>query len=182
MTTTRAERIAEVARNSLVRHAHHEAGHAVAAVARGGELVSVWLGEVSDWSDPGSNETTGGTRHQTDWLDQPFVTFAGVWAEATWNAANDPDLADTDFDEVLGFAWNDNSEGDAAKYDDRLAMLRAAAKSFGFGEFIGTIWEYGWADELTELWPAITEVAQCLINREPVKHESVADAVRRCLA
>src|SRR6201997_4156082 len=88
--------VATVAARAMARHAHHEAGHAVAAGAAGGQLVDVFLGVV-DWStcDDGA-DTAGGTVHCTAWEHQPFVTFAGPWAEATWVVENDPEVSDFD--------------------------------------------------------------------------------------
>ena len=86
-------RVAAVEAHAAARHAHHEAGHAVAAVARGGELVDVFLG-TAYWSIVDSTaDTPGGTVHRAAWAAQPFVTFAGPWAEARWTVENDPDVA-----------------------------------------------------------------------------------------
>lgn len=150
--------------------AHHEAGHAVAVIVRGGTLKDVWLG-TADWStDDTSADTPGGTRHQTAWEAQPFVTFAGPWAEAMWKVEHD-DYID-DLWEALEYAWQDNSDGDSDKYEDRVGLLSAAAAQYGFGT-IGRQWEVEWADELEPLWHIVCQVAALLIDNQPVTHDVV---------
>jgi hypothetical protein len=158
------------------RHAHHEAGHAVAAVAKGGKLIAVWLGTV-DWSKDESADTGGGTRHRTPYADQPFVTFAGPWAEAMWTVEHDDDI--DDFYEALEYAWSESYDGDAVKYDSRIEMLSGAAESLGFSR-IGRLWEVDWVDELDALWPAVCETAAMLVDGQSVAHEDVLAAVNRC--
>jgi hypothetical protein len=163
------------------RHAHHEAGHAVAAVAKGGKLIAVWLGNV-DWSKDESADTGGGTRHRTHYADQPFVTFAGPWAEAMWTIEHDDDV--DDIYEALEYAWDDNDDddgggGDTDKYEKRVGELEVYAAELGFSR-VGRAWELGWYDELEDLWPAICEVAVMLLDGHSVTHEKVQAAVDRC--
>jgi hypothetical protein len=48
------------------------------------KLIDVFLG-TADWSTYDvSADTHGGTQHYSTWATQPFVTFAGPWAEARW--------------------------------------------------------------------------------------------------
>lgn len=92
--TANTDITAAIAAQSDSRHAHHEAGHAVAVVHRGGELRSVRLGKV-DWSSTGLDaDEPGETHHRGRYENEPFVTFAGPWAEAMWSADNDPDIDD----------------------------------------------------------------------------------------
>ena len=176
MTDPDPEVIAAVSARATARLAHHEAGHAVAAVARGGTLIAVRLGHA-DWStlDTSADEP-GETRHRTSWRDQPFVTFAGPWAEAMWTVEHEPDVDDVG--EALDYAWEDNSDGDAARYEARVEMLTGAAAQHGFPA-VGRAWEADWADELDGLWPAVCEVAALLIDGQPVTHEMVLAAVGR---
>jgi hypothetical protein len=169
--------VAAVAARAMARHAHHEAGHAVAAVAAGGQLVDVFLGVV-DWStcDDGA-DTAGGTVHCTAWEHQPFVTFAGPWAEATWVVQNDPEVSD--FDDALAYAWDDNSDGDTAKYEGRVDTLTDVARQLGFGS-VGRAWELEWSEERESLWPAVCEIAALLIDYQPVIHATVLAAINRC--
>jgi len=110
MTTKAA--VAEA--RSTLRRAHHEGGHSVAAVARGGELSNVHLGKA-DWTNPDdSGGEPGETCHESAQKDRPFVTFAGPWAEAKWTVEHlEPDL---DFDEAFDNAQAEN-HSETAKYD-----------------------------------------------------------------
>jgi hypothetical protein len=166
--------LAEVAARATARIAHHEAGHTVAAVARGGTLRDVYLGSVADWSNPDSAETPGGTVHRTAWKDQPFVTFAGPWAEAMWMVENDPEV---EMYEALEYVWVENGDGDTAKYESRVDELNTAASEFGFGNNVGRCWEVDWSDELSELWPVIQQVAALLIDGQTVTHDTVQAAI-----
>ncbi|MGE5696258.1 MAG: hypothetical protein ACM4D3_13810 [Candidatus Sericytochromatia bacterium] len=76
--------VAAVSASATARHAHHEAGHSVAAVARGGTLIRASLGNADCSTLDDSADTSGGTVHRTEYADQPFVTFTGPWAEAMW--------------------------------------------------------------------------------------------------
>ncbi len=166
--------IAAVEACVTARIAHHEAGHAVAAVFVGGTLKDVWLG-ATDWStDDTSADTPGGTRHNTQWELQPFVTFAGPWAEAMWTLEHNDDI--DDFYEALEYAWQDNSDGDAAKYESRVDELAVRFKS----DSIARAWELDWLDDLKDLRSAVREVAEMLIEGQPVTHEDVQAAVDRC--
>ncbi|MCZ0731865.1 hypothetical protein [Mycolicibacterium iranicum] len=169
--------VAKVAAQATARHAHHEAGHAVAAVYRGSRLVRVFLG-TADWSTfDMSGDTPGGTEHISRREQQPFITFAGPWAEAKWTTETDDDV--DDMDDALEFAWLDNADGDADKYAGRVQELDDAAAHLGF-HFVGRSWEFDWSDELEELWPAICEVAALLIDGKTVTHDHVKAAVDRC--
>jgi hypothetical protein len=159
------------------RGAHHEAGHAVAAVARGGKLKRISLGTV-DWSTPdGSADTNGFTVHETAYAEQPFVTFAGPVAEAWWAVEHDDDV--DDLSEALEYAWLNNTDGDTAKYEYRVAMLEGVAAQLGFSR-VGRAWEDEWFDGLEPLRPAVREVAALLIDGDSVTHEVVQAAVDRC--
>ena len=96
MTKPDAELVAAMSAYTTARSAHHEAGHAVAAVFRGGELRAVHLGHV-DWSTfDNSADRPGETHHRTRPEFQPFVTFAGPWATARWTVEHDPEVDDFD--------------------------------------------------------------------------------------
>lgn len=165
--------VAAVSARATARHAHHEAGHAVAAVARGWKLIAVWLGTV-DWSKDSSSDTSGGTLHRTPYADQPVVTFAGPWAEAMWTVEHDDDV--DDFYEALEYAWSESYDGDAIKYDSRIDEL---CLRYGSSP-IERAWEVEWVDDLDPLWPAVCEVAAMLVDGQSVTHEDVLAAVNRC--
>ena len=178
MADPEPELIATVSAQATSRLAHHEAGHAVAAVARGGFVDRVHLGHV-DWStNDASGDEPGETHHWTSPVNAPFVTFAGPWATAMWMVEHDPDVDDVD--EALEYAWNDSSDGDSEKYEARVDALVDAAAALGFP--IGRLhhsWEYGWAEELEALWPAVCDVAALLIDGQAVTHADVAAAIAK---
>jgi hypothetical protein len=176
-------RRAEIIRRANERTAHHEAGHAVAAVARGGRLIEVSLGQF-DWAASDlSNDQTAFVRHETTQRNQPFATFAGPWATALWMTENDPDVPD--LDEALDYAWGDSSDGDQAKYENIVGQLEGVAAMLGLvgsygGEAVGRAWENDWRDELEQLWPAVREIAAMLVDGTEVTHDLVVAAVERC--
>ncbi|MDH6248009.1 hypothetical protein [Mycobacterium sp. OTB74] len=145
--------------------AHHEAGHAVAVVVRGGELVSVAL---VAWS--ANPAMSGTTRHRSAQTAQPFVLFAGPWAEARWTVEHDPDV--DDLAEALSYAWENSYDGDTDLYEDRVAKLSDLADRLGLGAR-GRAWEFEWSNELDELWPVICQVAALLIDGQTVTHGCV---------
>lgn len=149
--------------------AHHEAGHAVAAVARGGKLIEISL-------------TNAFTRHISDLSDEAFVIFAGPWAEARWMVATNPDYADEHVLDVMPYAWDNNSgrtsehdPRDAVKYEkwvedrDDWRRHRVAPRN----------WERGWSLEMDELWPAICVVAALLLDGVTITHELVKSVLER---
>jgi hypothetical protein len=89
---TTADKIAEVAARAHRRNAHQQAGYAVAAAARGGQLQDIYIGVVLDWSDPGSDELPGATHHRSKPRHQPFITYAGVWACAKFESETNSEL------------------------------------------------------------------------------------------
>jgi hypothetical protein len=188
--------IRTVSARAEVRTAHHEAGHAVAAVARGGWLERVHLGHVNWTAVDFSGDEPAETHHLTRSEDMPFVTFAGPWAHAMWEVDHDdtgdpatltveyPDrvadrwLTDDDFSAALEYAWLD-ADTDSAKYEDRISTVDGIATQLGLGP-VGRAWEICWHDELCELWPAICEVAALLIDGH-VTHDTVRAAVERAV-
>ncbi|SKE15021.1 DNA binding domain, excisionase family [Mycobacteroides abscessus subsp. abscessus] len=153
---------------SDIRHAHHEAGHAVAAVHRGGFVQEVQLAG----DDP---DDIGYVKHWSSPANAPFVTFAGPWAEAKWDTMTEPD---TTMDEALDLAWAENCDGDTDKYNALVDQLQAAADELGLGP-IGAAWETDWQDELDELWPWIRCVAAELLDGVVVDHERIVAAKER---
>lgn len=175
--TESSDQIAAIAARAASRHAHHEAGHAVAAVARGGILEAIVLGtaewtRLDDYAD-----TPGWTRHVSAPAHQPFVTYAGPWAEAMWEFENEP--GSEDFCEILLLAWAENSDGDTAKYERTVASLEQIAKALGLGGVVGRAWEQDWEQELDDLWPVICEIAMALECGEAVSHERIVEAIER---
>jgi hypothetical protein len=58
--------VAALSAKSITRRAHHEAGHAVAAVATGGRLIRVSLGSF-DWTTSDESADTPGERDTQPW-------------------------------------------------------------------------------------------------------------------
>jgi hypothetical protein len=84
-------------------------------------LADTWPSASTPTAPAPTTTAPGGTWHRTDWQAQPFVTFAGPWAEAMWTVEHDPDV--DELDEALDYAWADNSDGDFAKYESRVELL-----------------------------------------------------------
>jgi hypothetical protein len=168
--------VAAINARARERYANHEAGHAVGVVARGGQLIDVCLGSVDCY--PGA-DTLGGTRHQSAIADHPFLTYAGLWAQATWEVDYGDD-AET-LSEALENAWLDPIDGCANKYWDHVAVLDGVGAALGFSRIgIARAWEVEWDDELEDLLPAIHEVAELLIDGHHVTHGYVQAAVDMC--
>jgi hypothetical protein len=167
--TPEPELVAAVATRATSRGAHRLAGNAVAAVVRGGTLTDVHLG-YTDWStSDDSDDIPGEVHHQTDFADWPFVTFAGLWAEAMWTVENDPDV--DDLAEALEYVWADGC-ADTAKYDERVQALTDLAEKLGL-PLTEHVWEADWIDELEPLWGAVCEVAALLIGGNPVTQNTI---------
>ena len=158
----------------LARTAHHEAGHAVAVVYRGGHLVKIVITEADPTHADWDSELAGFTRHRTPVTEHPFTTFAGPGAEAMWVSETDPDTA---FNAALDDAWENSADGDAAYYATLCEPVWEAARQAGLGHRVGPDWEIDWDAELEALWPAIREVAAMLLAGETVTHDAVAAAI-----
>jgi hypothetical protein len=161
--------------DSRYQTAHHEAGHAVATLLRGGgELLSITIAPAGDYLGHTESRTkaVAGT-------DRLFITFAGPWAEARaqW-AMPSLDREDDDgctFDDHLCGAWMVNADGDSDAYEDM------RGEEVRFAEYLGITpgelrdrRERGWGDELERAWPVIQQVAKLLLAGD-----TVTDAVVR---
>jgi hypothetical protein len=134
--------------------AHHEAGHAVALLIRGGgRLDYIDIYETADY------------RGYTHWngkvFDIAFITYAGPWAEARaqWPLA-DLDGLDDDgctFDDHVTAAFLANIDGDFEAYETCLASDPTFLASFQSSR------EECWNNELERVWPVVREVARLLL-------------------
>jgi hypothetical protein len=146
--------------------AHHEAGHAVAAVMRGGGvLVSITIDPTEDY--------LGHTQFRVKRWDAAFATFAGPWAEARsrWPGGEvDDDGCVLDDYVTAAFMANPN---DLSDYGDHLERER---NQYG-GHWPEVIHpgkrEAWWSTELEGCWPVIQAVARLLLNGETVGHDTV---------
>jgi hypothetical protein len=156
---TDADRIAAYVQRRRIEIAHHEAGHAVAAVLCGGTVHHLKL--AVDLSDAGlldpDRELIGVTRLTSASRDAPFVSFAGPWAQWRHGTETGSDDYDTDLsdwlhldDEITG---RDDPHGDYTAMDfDNLS-----------DELIDV-----WTRELERLWPMIAAVAALALDGQPV--------------
>ena len=150
--------------------AHHEAGHAVAVVCRGGVVHEVRVG-VTDPDD--ADMVVNWVRMEADPRDHPFAIFAGPWASAMWAIENDP--AVSDFQKALDSAWF-AARDDFDKYHAIVGELHDEAWRLGLGQF-SRVWEGDWCYDLGLLWPAVCTVAAALLADETVTHEAIAAAI-----
>lgn len=145
--------------------AHHEAGHAVAAVLRGGSsLTSVTLSEAH-----GEGITWG--RHKP--ADSSFFAYAGPWAEAryAWPADVPLDGEDAEWltfeDYVTGVILHQPSDAAAvAAHDQQVMDLRAQGLDVPAAYTV-------WHDELERVWPAVQQVAAWLLDGRTVTDADV---------
>ncbi len=155
--------------------AFHEAGHAVAAVMRGGStLTSVSLDEQVHGA--------GITWSRAHVWDQAFIIWAGPWAEArhAWGDrpldGEDEDgctLADYVFGVFLTQPVDSADYDRATRADDELG---SDGRGRGVAECVV------WPAELQQVWPAVEHVAARLLEGDAVAHAEVEAAVERCWA
>ena len=106
------------------------------------------------------------------------MTFAGPWATAKWTVEHDPEV--DDFDPALELAWDDQYDGDGAKYRARVEMLTVVGVQLEFPSLVTTApGSTSGSTSRIRLWPAVCEVAALLIDGQPVTHDDVLAAVER---
>jgi hypothetical protein len=164
--------VAALVGKTTARYVYHNAGHAVAAVAKDRELLWVSPGVVDWTTSDGIWDIPGETEHVTDDDDEPFVTFAGPWAEAMWECH----VEDVDFNDAMDVAWCNGGVGDFPKYESFVDEL---CDRYGSNPS-DREWEADWVKELDALWLAVCEVAAILVDLEWVTHQEVLAAVNRC--
>jgi len=137
----------------------HEAGHAVAACMRGGSsLRSVRLGDV-----PG----TGITYHRSKPCDEPFIAWAGCWAEARLAWGDLPyDATDDE-----GYEWCDHLTGVFLNQPDHIPRI----------DQLGPGTENCWCREVDVAWPVVQTVAERLLAGAWVNHDLVVELLDRRL-
>ena len=159
--------------------AFHEAGHAVAALMRGGSsLLSVSLSDTHG---------EGITWHRSHVWDQPFIAYAGPWAEARYEWGDRPldDLNDdgcTFEDELAGCLFQGGSD-DSVVIDRALGLGSIAAElglDAGNPDAVNRLREIAaaresvWQMELERAWLAVCAVAPRLVAGETVTNAEVA--------
>lgn len=165
--------------------AHHEAGHAVAAVMRGGSsLRSITL-------EP---DGLGGlTLHRGFRWDLGFIAYAGQWAEAYYadcagilpRGLTAAEYLKSGLDEArewLEYAHPDETEEHddwahiVAHLDDMAAMMTAVpAHQRPTDDGVLSVW----ARELEAVWPAIQTVAARLLAGDVLEDSDVRGIVGR---
>lgn len=160
--------------------AHHEAGHAVAALVRGGVLISITIHPT-----PEHPEYAGKTNFT---VDEPsyfhFAVYAGPWAEARsqWpqdslNSLDDEDDDGRPFRDYVRHAFDViDRDGDSVKYFELeegilphgttfkpLAPLIAEFERRPIFEVVADR-EQEWSRRLEEHWPTIRTVAGMLLD------------------
>lgn len=158
--------------------AHHEAGHAVAALMRGGgQLRSITIEPTTTY--------LGHTGYRGKPCDTAFVTYAGPWAEARAQWVR-PTLDDEDddgctFEDYVSVAFLSNADGDGEDY--RRAQEAEAAQLGEFGQqFLDLtgVRQEMWSGELEQSWPLIQQVAAiAMLVDGPVAAEAAATLVDR---
>ncbi|MEB3023924.1 M50 family metallopeptidase [[Mycobacterium] crassicus] len=135
--------------------AHHEAGHAVAAVMRGGTQLH-YVNVIQD------GDTLGFTHYSGRRCDEAFIAYAGPWAEARaqWPISdlNDEDDDGCTFPDYVTGAFLTNIDGDAEAYQ---SALKAELLGPPDPELL-TAREGIWGRELQRAWPVVQQVAQLL--------------------
>ena len=154
--------------------AHHEAGHAVAAVMRGGSLL------LSVELSPGGPERDGITWARAKQFDSAFMSWSGPWAEARYQwgeralDAEDEDGA-TFSDYVAGvFLAGGRDDAGAIRQSRRAEPYQVPAELIAASERV-------WSMELERAWPAVQEVARLLIAGSTVTDVEVRRLTDQCL-
>lgn len=148
--------------------AFHEAGHAIAAVSRGGSsLRSVNLG---------TTHGEGLTLFRAKGFDAGFIAYAGPWAEARTQWGDEPK---EDLNEE-GVSFSDYVMGVILSQPDDASIIAAAERAFqsmleGSGEAraltIARSEHWGW--ELERAWQAIDALAAVLLSGASINDQIV---------
>ena len=172
---------------SLTVTAHHEAGHAVAAVMRGGSSL-----RSIDMENAHNGHAT--TWHRSKPVDAPFIAYAGPWAEARYQW---PDAIPLDGLDDEGLTFDDHVAGvmlqqseDAAAVAPNDAQYRAFRQSVAdmsanppphYDELVRSVEGSGpydvWQRELVRAWPAIQAVAARLVAGDDLEDDDVRQLV-----
>jgi hypothetical protein len=186
--TTNELSAAELAYAEEILHttAHHEAGHAVAALMRGG-------GECHGITLEPTGTHWGMTRTRTKMFvdDAAFSTYAGPWADARaqWPAGLPIDEHDDDggywFHERVTETFEDNGDDDLENYepawenDPVQQAIRSGKLTLpeGCPPMTQEWYEAKWSRELEDVWPVIQALATRLLDVRTMTGDEVTKLV-----
>lgn len=160
--------LAPLAESERRSTAHHEAGHAVTAVARGGTFDGFTI-EATAARD-------GWVHVMHDPVHRDFVTFAGPWAEARAEWTGRP----LDGVNEAGLTFHDCirgilrcSDSDLRSYAPELDHFALALDETASDELIPLARDDSWYGELETLWPTMAIVAEMALRGDEVTTERV---------
>lgn len=149
---------------------HHELGHAVAAVLRGGHLHFVKV-------DP--EEGIGLTRWEPaagDTKSTAFVAWAGAYVEHLWLMEHDADNAESAEGDPASAARELLDGIDLEQYDAAVDELEQVAERLGLTP-LAESWCRSWANTLNDFYPTIETLTARMRAGEDITHEAVAEAI-----
>ena len=151
--------------------AHHEAGHAVAATMRGGSTLT----SVSLSPEHGAGITSFNAKA----ADGPFITYAGLWAQARYLWGDRPqdgvDDEGCEFqDYVAGAFLNQPEDAEALAVWWRTAEMAEMERAM---PGVNARTEECWQHELEQVWPAVAQVAHLLLDGHKVDDATVRELV-----
>ena len=169
----------ETPRDARTLAAYHEAGHAIAGCMRGSVLRSVHLGEVAG---------DGLTVHRGPSWDDPFISYAGPWAEARFIWGDRPATEEDEEylvfgDHLFGIFLGTGAEDwcELSEHFAELAGLAAMLPPEITADDLVRLTESAWAREMEAVWPAIEETATRLLAGAEITDATVGEALRVCL-
>lgn len=159
--------------------AHHEAGHAVAAVMRGHTLRTITI-RLSDG-------LLGHTLYRGHTWDHAFIAWAGPWAQARcqWSLDGTVELDDEHpeeghifADELVGAFMSGGMEDHQAVREGLSEAVAALERQDpALAQEVTHNTEQTWCMELCGMWTVIQQVAQWLLEDRTVTHDDVYELI-----
>lgn len=149
---------------------HHELGHAVAAVLRGGWLEFVEVDEdgmgLTRWSPSGERDV------------RAFVAWAGPYVEHLWLLEHDEDYAECAETEPADAVRELLDGSDLEAYDAAVSELEQVAEALGLTP-LSESWCRAWAYTLNDYYPVVQSLSARMGSGEVITHEVVAEAITK---
>jgi hypothetical protein len=160
----------------MALQAHQLAGQAVAVALIGSKLKHLQLGRINFSTDDESADIPCELRHDTGYAERPFVWFAALRASTMWLCW----YQDVDFDTAMDVSWINNTEGRSRDGigDEYEKHFEELSERFGSTP-LERAWEGKWDEDLEPFDLAVCEIAEMMIDGQPVTHEDVQAAVDR---